>query len=594
MNASFRLRWCADWGSLFALCTLLLWPAWISMDWPGTGVDLYGTVWFYGWIRQSVEQMFDPSFTQLFFYPNGKDIFAHTGNNFIDAYLSIPFQWMFGRWFPATFMTALLLGNVIGLRWWLRELGCTWYLRWIFGVLWLLNPYCIAELSMGRPTQLLLFPTFCALVFVKRMVEEGEEEQRSWVGLGLSVALQGWCYWFYGFFVVQLLILYGVTLVWRKQINWTTFRVPLIQSVALCLLLISPAVILMSTVVSQQEIPGMGVLKGVSLQDVRSSMVPWIRGFQLFEPIGHPIFQNTLWGSALLCSMVGMYKYRSWMFVALGMTIVALGPFQSLGEQEILNYPYLWMVSALPFFERLWFPYRALGFVFVALITHLALFTRTWQLNIQTRILMPLIILSMGAWDLHYVESLPLVHTEMPKSSVKECMDAPTIQIPIGFVHPTMTWQTHNPQPYFGGMGENGLLFLPDGYNARLQNPFVQYLKSASLIVHTKRTYSPFDKERIVDIGFRYVLWDRSMTEMERFKRQNLEGERPTDVFKIQQNLIDTLGNPVCVDAQWLLFDLDGSDVSNEVFPHLFDWSWGQPSISAYEERLRELGRVPN
>jgi hypothetical protein len=590
MPSSFRLRWCADWGSLLALCVLLLWPAWTLGDWPGTGVDLYGTVWFYGWIRQSVEQGFDPSFTQLFFYPNGKDIFAHTGNNFIDAYLSIPFQWIFGRWFPAPFFTALLLGNVIAFRWWIRELGTSLYMRWILSVLWLLNPYCIAELSMGRPTQLLLFPTFCALVFMNRMVEE---DGSAWFGLGVFVALQGWCYWFYGFFVVQLLVLYGVTLVYRKKIKWQSFVFPFLKSIAVCLLLISPGVILMSKIGSQQDIPGMGLIDGSSWQDLRSAMVPWIRGVQVVEPIGHPMFKSALWGMVLVCAVVGIRRHWSWLFVALGMTIVALGPFQSIGEQELLNYPYLWLVSVLPFFERLWFPYRALGFVFIAVVTQLALFSRSFSVKGVWHVVLPTGILCLGGWDLQNVESLPIVHTVLPKSSVQDCMDAPTIQIPIGFVHPTMTWQTHNPQPYFGGMGENGLLFLPDGYIARLQNPFVQYLKTASLMVDTTRTYSPFDRARIVDIGFRYVLWDRSMTEMERFKRQQRKDTRPRDVFKIQQNLIEELGLPICADAQWLLFDLQRGDVENDEFPHSSDWSWNQPSISGYEERLRELGRVP-
>ena len=62
----------------------------------GDGVDLYGTLWFFWWVRDCLEHLRSPGFTELFFYPLGKDIFAHTGNNFVDAYLSVPFQWIFG------------------------------------------------------------------------------------------------------------------------------------------------------------------------------------------------------------------------------------------------------------------------------------------------------------------------------------------------------------------------------------------------------------------------------------------------------------------------------------------------------------------
>jgi hypothetical protein len=78
----------------------------------GDGVDLYGTLWFFWWIRDCVEHLRDPSFTDLFFFPLGKDIFAHTGNNFVDALVSVPFQWVFGfpHWQPV-FTAVLLIGN---------------------------------------------------------------------------------------------------------------------------------------------------------------------------------------------------------------------------------------------------------------------------------------------------------------------------------------------------------------------------------------------------------------------------------------------------------------------------------------------------
>ena len=58
----------------------------------GDGVDLYGTFWFYWWIDRCLTSLTDPSFTDMMFHPLGKDIFAHTGNNFVDAVLAWPVQ----------------------------------------------------------------------------------------------------------------------------------------------------------------------------------------------------------------------------------------------------------------------------------------------------------------------------------------------------------------------------------------------------------------------------------------------------------------------------------------------------------------------
>ena len=104
-----------DWSSLFwsPCCFYAILVVWGRAEWCGP----HGTVWFYGWVRQSIEMGFDPSFTDWFFYPDGKEIFAHTGNNLVDAYGSVLFQWVLGEYFSGPFITSLVLINVIGLRW---------------------------------------------------------------------------------------------------------------------------------------------------------------------------------------------------------------------------------------------------------------------------------------------------------------------------------------------------------------------------------------------------------------------------------------------------------------------------------------------
>ena len=74
---------------LFFCFLLYVLPAIISSTVIGEGIDLFGTLWFYWWVDIWEMGQKDPT---LFFYPYGKDFFAHTGNNLVDAYLSIPFQ----------------------------------------------------------------------------------------------------------------------------------------------------------------------------------------------------------------------------------------------------------------------------------------------------------------------------------------------------------------------------------------------------------------------------------------------------------------------------------------------------------------------
>ena len=591
LNGLSQTHWrCLDWGSLFVITVIFLWPSWVYASWPGTGVDLYGTVWFYGWIRQSVEQLFDPSFTNWFFYPDGKDIFAHTGNNLVDAYLSVPFQWLLGEYFIAPLITTFLMLNVIGLRWFLREMGIPLYFRWLLGVLWLLNPYVLSELAMGRPTQILLFPSLMAFVFANRMLNG---EQRSWIGLGCMVALQGWCYWFYGYFLVLFLAVWWSILWFRRGIEWQTVLPRLMKAILVCFIFVAPAIWIMGRTISNEVVPGVGMEASYRLAEIYAQLPPWTRGFQLFEPIGHPYFRSVLWGSCAAFALLSLARSQIWFMAAVGLLFCALGPVQLWGDVQILNPLYLYLVQTLPFLERLWFPYRAMAFVFIGLVIHIAIVVRSRQLSHWQRVLLPTLIVLSGLFDAWYVHSLPLVHTELPKSSVEKCLKGPTIQLPNGFVHPTMTWQIRDGVPYFGGMGENGLMFLPNGYKRRMQNPFIRALKFTALNPNASAEYSPFDKERIIEAGFQYVLWDRSLTEMELIKRQSTK-EIPDRLFVVQRNLIEILGQPICFDKQWLVFALQDIEQTDAVSNEIYDWTWKQHQMSLYERRLGELGLIPN
>ena len=146
------------WTLVVLLILVLIGPAFWKAEVIGDGVDLHGTIWFYGWISDCINNVKNPSFTDQFYYPYGKDIFAHTGNNFVDAVLFYSFKLFID--YPYNyliFIGFILFLNLYALNNLLKLLIENQIVKWSALIFSLSSPYVLFELIAGRPTQACLF-----------------------------------------------------------------------------------------------------------------------------------------------------------------------------------------------------------------------------------------------------------------------------------------------------------------------------------------------------------------------------------------------------------------------------------------------------
>ncbi|MBM4369955.1 MAG: hypothetical protein FJ102_27345, partial [Deltaproteobacteria bacterium] len=175
------------------------------------------------------------------------------------------------------------------------------------------------------------------------------------LGAGLALALAGYHYWFYGLFAAVVVI--GVM---AGQGPRALPRLLLVAAVAL--LAVSPFVLHVAT--AWQDVPGAGTpphfvpatrpLAGVPGYDEPGVYLP-----QLFVLAG--LGALLVPGRGLV---IGALVAGAWLYA------LALGEYVRVGEQ-VLATPYHYLVK-LPFFDRFWWPQRALGAVTVAAIIPLA------------------------------------------------------------------------------------------------------------------------------------------------------------------------------------------------------------------------------
>ena len=569
----------------------------------GDGVDMYGTFWFYWWIQDCLLHLRDPSFTDLMFYPLGKDIFSHTGNNFLDALVSVPFQALgFPRYQP-WFVAALLFGNAVTFRPLAKRVLERPWAVWGATALWLLNPYVLFECMCGRFTQAMLwFLPLAVLQFLEIGAATDPRARRRAAALaGLYTALQAYTYWFMGYFMALIFLWLALVDLWRSSSRGALLRGYALAG-AVCAALVGPAGVAMARRAGQGTVPGLS--KGGLMDlpaELANNVSADLHGYTLMERWGQPMFLTLAWGGgALLFLIYGRDRLRWAGAAALGL-LFAVGPvFPDLFGHRVPMPHYLLAYHLLPFLDRLWFPYRMLSVVFLVVVLGIGTFfaRATDRLRLPGWVLPGLLVLT-GLVEQHRLLAWPLLHRDLTPPAVYTFLHdqgGALIELPIGMSRISIAWQPVHQQPVWGGMGENAKLLWPKGFEKRTKNSFIRMLVAATRSPDVALTLSlrPGERESLEQEGFRWVVLDRMLVEsMARHDRDIPDIN--AFLTKVVHTLSARLGGPTAVEGALVVWDLRRqSEAPAALQPDeatLYDHTWTPERPPAYEENLQSMGR---
>ncbi len=633
-----------EWGAYLFVAIIAVLPALLSGSAVvGDGVDLYGTLWFYWWIQDCLVHLHNPGFTDLFFYPLGKDIFAHTGDNFLDALVALPFRALLGfpRYQPV-FVAFVLLGNALTFRVLARRvlngahgrsLPSSPLLREILAgprlpvsafaavLLWQSCSYTLFEITCGRLTQAFLW--FLPLAMERFLVLGTSAARRRDVVLtGVFMALQAWTYWFMGHFMLLLMCWLG-----SLQFLRTPFRGRLLlryAMAALCaLLLVAPALLPMMAAAHDGNLVGLGASTGSLLElpaTPGNNVSDTLHGYWLMERWGAPMLGYCTWmGGILLALFLGRDRL-TWMGGAALMLLFALGPAVPLSDgNTISNLPYILSWHLVPFLSRLWFPYRLVVMAFLCLSLAIALAldklfrilgnAKNGRLSRAGRGPVPLAVvlalLALNLFEQHRQLEWPFVTRDF---SVPETFrwigreGGAIIHLPIGINQPSIVWQTIHHQPMFGGMGENARLLWPEGYKKRLKRQPIYFFRK--VIYHPDipaPRNSSIGLNSLLDEGYRWVVLHRELVDTVGRRLLDSDPDKrdfaDTLPFKVTNRLMEVLGSPSATEGPLVVWDLYGeARPPAKLLPtkeSLETRTWKPENEPAYEKLLKSKGRLP-
>jgi hypothetical protein len=527
----------------------------------GQGVDLCGTLWYVEWIRHCVTHGVDPGFTDWFFHPTGKDIFAHTGSNFVDALLAQPLRALFG--FPGyylPFLVSLLVGNALAMHRLLRGQGIAMAPTVAVSLLFGLHPYVLHELAQGRPTQALLFWLPLALHHLLAFAARGR--WRDAVLAGLFLALQGWTYWFMGHFSLLMLGPVAIMLLWRSPDRGRTLR-GLLLTAGVAVLLVLPAVFLMAQHAAEGVVPGLGAsaLDVAGAQDFDPRVSFRARWLGLFGGAAYPVPARL----AVLLALGLILARRRWLWlpgVLVGVLLMS-GPRFVLGDAQLFNPLYAASEALLPFFGRLWFPYRGWGVLAVLLCLPLAeaLSRVRWGLPaaLGAPLTVALVLLFSGL-----PEGLadPAEATPVPQPAYLEAVrQRPGLVLDLPFLcaEEVIHYQPLHGSPLVGGMAEGTPAFRPPDLRERVfGDPLLAAVATASLTGRLPEgDRSPGPQQTVRWVVLHKHLYDRIVEVRACWEGPQLDS--PQRLQRVQQALEQLLGPPDVEDGIVAAWELQGA-----------------------------------
>lgn len=597
----------------------------------GDGVDLYGTFWFYWWIDHCLRTGTDPSFTDMMFHPLGKDIFAHTGNNFVDAVLAWPIQAALPYPDYQPVWVAIILA-VNGLTFWplaRHVLGPRTWSSFLATALWTIQPFTLFECMTGRLTQAMVWWIPLAVWGFLRTGEQSDPGTSFWswsrlrwpILMGTMTGLCGWTYWFLGYFLVLSFTWLGLVTLMRPGDRQ---RYGLLSgwgiAALVCLAVVAPGLWAMASAAGSGSVPGLSDPDSGFFDLPRTlgnNVSQTLHGIVLMERHGQPQLTTVTWLVGSLVALVFGKQRARWVGLAAVIALFSIGPvWPQQGGEPVRMFHYLAAYRVVPFFDRLWFPYRMVVMAFLGLILAACGALRRLETGPRTSRagLVALVVLVGAGIEQHRNLAFPLVSRDLSPPPVMRTLGTlggGLIELPVGLARISIAWQPVHAQPTFGGMAENARLFWPDGFDQRLSNRFIRVLKGATIDPTRDRSFKPVDLLRFRGEGFRWVVLDRHLVDANLHNtpmwRRLDESERLDAPFMVQEYLIEHLGPPAAVDGAVVVWDLAGWSADGlEVRPpdpmlaefaptaeNLRTRTWPLHDMPAYERHMREQGRIP-
>lgn len=536
-----RTRWLSNLltaGVLVGLLAAVWGPAlpWIRSDFLGIEyVDHYGTQWFYWFVDYNQREGLSSGSTQMFFYPWGKDIYAHTGANVLDAWAALPFRRGLGPVFGYNLFVLLNMA-LSGLAFYVvaREVTDDRWAAALGAALYTIHPFLLIELEEGRPTQGL---TLLPVLFFWCVLRAGRVRGfvMPVVG-GVLLALTGFQYWFYALFGGFSAAIYGL---WRSANplegaggGWRTLGRYVLMGVVAFLVVAPEALPMVIATTKGEDVPG---LLDTTLWSAYASPPITREGFRiglfswqpLHQALGFLVIDDSdkerfLAQTIAFPWVVGVLmllwyhrpgRLERGVVIALGvsLTLIAMGPVLLVGSHALPNLPYIALVKAVGFLQRLWWPSRSLLFLvmLVSLCTTVAVaWLRTLPLRTQAAGLLGMA--GWWAWDLHDLGVLPFPTWDATVPAGYRCLasskEGALIELPYAWTQAHLYYQTVHERPLLGGMLEDNPTFTPEEFTKfRTTNPMVSRLLKGDP-VGSPYDWDPMASKEVQELGYRYVV----------------------------------------------------------------------------------------
>lgn len=488
----------------------------------GEAPDWTGTVWAYWWTGEALLSGHSPFAGTANFFPVGKDPISQY--NLFDALLAWPLVQGLG---PAggynAFIFLCVFTNGLAVWWLCRHAGASAWSSGVGAVGFQLAGFLLTEVAAGRITQVVLAPFVLGLIGLDRLAR-GEGSWRTAVWTGACVTATTLTYWYYGFFLVMA----GAVLWLATARQWDRDRFAKLGLAAgmtalVCLPLVA------SLASSYGDLPG--------VQRTTAGTPPW--GPEVSFHVGFASLQGLwpgfwLWagpgdvqdrGISLFFVAVALFSFRGgrpwrWLAVfALGYALV-LGPYLNTPSRlpTGIPMPFLLLMEGVPFFERLWWPDRAMPILLCGLAVLAALGVDRGAKPERLRLASVglVLVMALETSARHGIFPLPMEPGPPYAVGLYERLDGPLLTTPVlgetGSTDGRFTlWmQVHHEQPILGGLGDVVRSHSPPAFERYVEdNSLLRALREVSRGTEELGVVEPADVQRLLDDGFVYAVVDR-------------------------------------------------------------------------------------